>query len=65
MGMMAPGLNPPPRNFTCTETMKNIPDGQMFWVIKNGSSGTGMVAYKSLKDEHIWQIILYLRTLAK
>ena len=65
MGMMAPGLNPPPRNFTCAETMKNIPDGQMFWVIKNGSSGTGMVAYKSLKDEHIWQIILYLRTLAK
>ena len=65
MGMMAPGLNPPPRNFTCKETMKNISDGQMFWVIKNGSPGTGMVAFKSLKDEHIWQIILYLRTLAK
>ena len=57
--------NPPARNFTCAETMKNIPDGQMFWVIKNGSPGTGMVAFKSLKDEHIWQIILYLRTLAK
>ena len=65
MGMMAPGLNPPPRNFTCKETMKKISDGQMFWVIKNGSPGTGMVAFKSLQDEHIWQIILYLRTLAK
>ena len=65
MGMMAPGLTPPPRNFTCTETMKEILDGQMFWVIKNGSPGTGMPGYKSLKDEHIWQIILYLRTLAK
>ena len=65
MGMMAPGLNPPPRNFTCTETMESIPDGQMFWIIKNGSSGTGMVAFKSLKDKHVWQIILYLRTLAK
>ena len=65
MGMMAPGLNPPPRNFTCTKTMDDISDGQMFWIIKNGSSGTGMLPYKSLEDEHIWQIILYLRTLAK
>ena len=64
MGMMAPGLNPPPRNFSCSETMKNISDGQMFWVVKNGSPGTGMVAYKSLSDEQVWQIILYLRTLA-
>jgi cytochrome c553 len=63
MGMMAPGLNPPPRNFSCSETMKSILDGQMFWVVKNGSSGTGMVAYKSLSDKQIWQIILYLRTL--
>lgn len=64
MGMMAPGLNPPPRNFSCSETMKNISDGQMFWVVKNGLPGTGMVAYKSLSDEQVWQIILYLRTLA-
>ena len=64
MGMMAPGLNPPPRNFSCSETMKDISDGQMFWVVKNGSPSTGMTAYKSLSDEQVWQIILYLRTLA-
>ena len=64
MGMMAPGLNPPPRNFSCSETMKDISDGQMFWVVKNGSPGTGMTAYKSLSDEQVWQIILYLRILA-
>ena len=64
MGMMAPGLNPPPRNFSCSETMKGISDGQMFWVVKNGSPDTGMTAYKSLTDEQVWQIILYLRTLA-
>ena len=64
MGMMAPGLNPPPRNFSCSETMKNISDGQLFWVVKNGSPSTGMTAYKSLTDEQVWQIILYLRTLA-
>jgi mono/diheme cytochrome c family protein len=44
--------------------MKNISDGQMFWVVKNGSPGTGMNAYKNLTDEQVWQIILYLRTLA-
>ena len=65
MGMMAPGLNPPPRNFTCIETMKKVSDGQMFWVIKHGLPGTGMPAFKSLKDDQIWQIILYLRTLAQ
>ena len=65
MGMMAPGLNPPPRNFTCLETMKKISDGQMFWVIRNGSSGTGMPAYQGLGNKHIWQLILYLRTLSK
>jgi len=64
MGMMAPGLNPPPRNFSCSATMQDIPDGQMFWVVKNGSPGTGMNAYKNLTDEQVWQIILYLRTLA-
>ncbi len=64
MGMMAPGLNPPPRNFSCSETMKDIPDGQMFWVVKNGLPGTGMNAYKNLTDGQVWQIILYLRTLA-
>ena len=64
MGMMAPGLNPPPRNFSCSETMKNISDGQMFWVVKNGSPDTGMVAYKSLSDVQVWLIFLYLRALA-
>jgi len=64
-GMMAQGLNPPPRNFTCAETMEEISDGQLFWIIRNGSQGTGMPAFLELKDEQVWQIILYLRSLAK
>ena len=64
-GMMALGLNPPPRNFTCAETMNEIPDGQLFWVIKYGSPGTGMPAYPELKDKQIWQIVLFLRELSK
>ena len=65
LGMMAQGLSPMPRNFTCKETMSRISDGQMFWIIKNGSPGTGMPPYKLfLKDEQIWQLILYIRHLA-
>ena len=60
-GALGAGLNPNPRNFTCSDTMDKISDGQMYWVIKNGSSGTGMMAYKGLKDEDIWKLVLYIR----
>jgi len=59
------GLVPPPRNFTCGELMKDIPDGQLFWIIKNGSPGTGMMPFSGLSDEEVWQLIHYLRSLAK
>ena len=64
-GPMARGFNPPPRDFTCSETINGVPDGQLFWIIKNGSPRTGMLAFKGLKDEKIWQILLYVRQLAK
>ncbi len=60
-GIMAQGLNPPPRNFTCRATMESISDGQLFWIIRNGSPGTGMPAFKNLKDREIWKIVHYLR----
>ena len=62
---MARGFNSPPRNFTCTKTINNVPDGQLYWIIKNGSPETGMLSYKGLKDEQIWQMILHLRLLAQ
>jgi cytochrome c553 len=58
-------MTPKPRNFTCTETMKPIPDGQLFWIIQNGSPNTGMPPFQSLQDEQIWQLILYLRSLER
>src|SRR5207244_4552185 len=36
-------LNPTPRNFTNPKFHKLRNDGVMFWVIKNGRAGTGMV----------------------
>ena len=64
-GPMGAALDPRPRNFTCGETMKDISDGQLFWVIKNGSIGTGMMAFSGMPDNKIWQLIQYIRTLAK
>jgi len=61
-GRFARGLEPAPRNFTCEDTMKSLSDGQLFWVIKNGSKGTAMPAHKfTLSDKDIWQIIHYLK----
>ena len=57
--------NPPARNFTCTETMKNVSDGQMFWAIKNGIEGTAMPAYSDLADWQIWLLIHYVRQFGK
>ncbi len=64
-GLMGAALAPPPRNFTCGTMMKDIPDGQLFWIIKNGSPGTGMMSFASLPDEQVWQLIHYIRSLAK
>ena len=64
-GMMGGGMVPPPRNFACGETMNEISDGQLFWIIKNGSPGTGMPAFSGLNDEQVWQLIHFLRSLAK
>ena len=61
-GKLGKALKPHPRNFTCKATMKQVSAGQMFWIIKNGSKGTGMVAHKkTLKDKEIWDVIKYIR----
>lgn len=63
-GPMAKSFKPHPRDFTCAKTIDGVPDGQLFWIIKNGSPGTGMMGFKALKDDQIWQIILYIRQLS-
>lgn len=64
-GVMGASLSPSPRNFTCNAMMKDIPDGQLFWVIKNGSPGTGMMSFAGLSDEQVWQLVHYIRSLAR
>ncbi len=62
-GKLGAALKPAPRNFTCADSMKDVSAGQMFWIIKNGSPGTGMVAHgKSLSDQEIWDVVKYVRS---
>lgn len=65
LGIVFKQVNPKPRNFTCYQLMDNLPDGQLFWIIKNGSKGTAMPAFQNLDDDQVWQLILYLRSFSK
>ena len=60
-------LNPSPRNFTNCKFHKKRKDGELFWVIKNGSPGTGMVSLipSAINEEEAWTIINYERTFCK
>jgi mono/diheme cytochrome c family protein len=60
-GMTAMQMLLKPRDFTCQAMMQNIPDGQLFWIIRNGSEGTEMAGYKTLNDDEIWKLVSYIR----
>ncbi len=64
-GVIFQRMKPYPRDFTCYQTMNDVTDGQMFWIIKNGSHGTRMKAFKDLTDEQVWQLVHYVRSFGK
>jgi len=57
-------LNPGPRNFTNCKFHKKRKDGELFWIIKNGSPGTGMVPLipSAISEEEAWKVIAYERS---
>jgi mono/diheme cytochrome c family protein len=64
-GPLANLYDPPPRNFACAKTIDGVPDGQLFWIIRFGSPGTAMPPHPRLNDGQVWQMVLYLRQLAR
>ena len=52
---------PPARNFTCAKTMETLTDGQLFWIIRNGSPNTSMFGFPDFTDKQVWQLIHYIR----
>ncbi len=60
-------LNPGPRNFTNCAFQQRRRDGELFWIIKNGSPGTGMVPMipATITEEEAWKILAYERSFCK
>src|ERR1035438_5905219 len=62
-GPAAPGLNPKPADHT-SAAVQSETDGSLFWKLSEGRSP--MPGYKKiLTDQQRWELINYIRTLAK
>jgi mono/diheme cytochrome c family protein len=55
---------PLPRNFTDRKWQATRTDGELFWILKNGSPGTDMAPFVPLvlTEEEAWQVLLYVRS---
>jgi mono/diheme cytochrome c family protein len=58
---------PLPRNFTDKAWQAKRTDGELLWILKNGSPGTDMGPFIPLvlTEEEAWQVILYVRSFGK
>ena len=56
-----------PRNFTDKDWQAKRKDGELLWILKNGSVGTAMASFIPfvLNEEEAWHVILYVRFLGK
>lgn len=56
-----------PRNFTDKLWQKARTDGELMWILKNGSPGTDMAPFipLTLSEEEAWQVVLYVRSFGK
>ena len=56
-----------PRNFTDKDWQAGRMDGELLWILKNGSSGTAMVFFipQVLTEDQAWHVILYVRSFGK
>ena len=66
-GLAAPGFDPSPRDFTNRAFHKAKTDGELFWVIKNGSPRTAMMPMigSVINEEEGWLVLLYERSLGQ
>ena len=56
-----------PRNFTDKEWQSVRTDGELLWILKNGSAGTAMAPFIPLvlTEEEAWHVLLYVRSFGK
>jgi cytochrome c len=61
-------IGPPyPPDFTDMDWQTVRSDGELFWILKEGSHGTDMAPFLPLylEEDEAWHIILYIRTFGK
>ncbi len=46
-----------------TARVRGESDGDLFWILHNGSRNHGMPAWRSLGDTELWQLVQYIRAL--
>jgi mono/diheme cytochrome c family protein len=58
---------PLPRNFTDKDWQAARADGELFWILKNGSKGTAMASFIPLvlTEEEAWKVITYVRSFTR
>ena len=63
-GLAGKVLNPSPRDFTNPDFHGHRTDGELFWVIKNGSKDSGMMPMigSIITESEAWYVILYERS---
>lgn len=68
-GDIEPGTlkGPLPRDFTDQEWQAARTDGELFWILQNGSTGTAMAKFIPLvlTEEEAWQVLLYVRSFGR
>ena len=64
-GVKMPGHSP--RDFTDKKWQEIRTDGELMWILRNGSPGTGMPVRigKGIIEEEGWNVIHYIRTIVK
>jgi mono/diheme cytochrome c family protein len=62
-GIMGQATYPPATDLTASDA-KGKSDSELFWIIKNGLSFTGMPSFGAqYNDQAVWSIVAYIRTL--
>ena len=63
-GIGATGLDPSPRDFTNGRWQAARTDGELMWVLRNGSPGSAMITVVPglISEEAGWDVIHFIRT---
>ncbi len=63
-GDLAADQKPPLKNWTDADALKDLSDGEIFYIIKNGK-GNMVGEGERLKTDDLWNMVIYVRAFAK